>query len=255
MQNGQSVGYASRALTPTESQYAQIEKELLAIVFACDHFEAYIYGRDEIHVKTDHKPLESIMRKPLNNAPTRLQRMLLKLQKHNLSVTYRKGTTIVLADTLSRAYLSDDDICEFLTNLETVDHTSSLMVRKDRLQQIKHATKDDPVLLQLKQMIQSGWPNDKKKVPPSIRAYYDFRDELIVQDHLVFKGSKLVGGSLSEPHTSEKLGTVVTYTNNYEKKRRISIFGWYGRFTYTNNSNEKRTNSIFGWYDCSCRKR
>ena len=192
MQNGQPVGYASRALTPTESQYAQIEKELLAIVFACDHFEAYIYGRDEIHVETDHKPLESIMRKPLNNAPTRLQRMLLKLQKHNLSVTYRKGTTIVLADTLSRAYLSDDDVCEFSTNLETVDHTSSLMVRKDRLQQIKHATKDDPVLLQLKQMIQSGWPNDKKKVPPSIRAYYDFRDELIVQDHLVFKGSKLV---------------------------------------------------------------
>ena len=73
MQNGQPVGYASRALTPTESQYAQIEKELLAIVFASDHFEAYIYGRDEIHVETDHKPLESIMRKPLNNAPTRLQ--------------------------------------------------------------------------------------------------------------------------------------------------------------------------------------
>ena len=35
--------------------------------------------------------------------------------------------------------------------------------------------------------------------------------------------------SLSEPHTSEKLGTVVTYTNNYEKKRTISIFGCYGR--------------------------
>ena len=29
-------------------------------------------------------------------------------------------------------------------------------------------------------------------MPPSIRAYYDFRDELIVHDHLVFKGSKLV---------------------------------------------------------------
>ena len=48
MQNRQPVGYALRALTPTESQYAQIEKELLAIVFACDHFEAYIYGRDKI---------------------------------------------------------------------------------------------------------------------------------------------------------------------------------------------------------------
>ena len=64
----------------------------------------------------------------------------------------------------------------------------------------------------------------------------------------------VIGASLSKPHTSGKLGTVVMYTN-YEKKRTVSIFGWYGRFMYTNNSDEKRTNSIFGWYDCSCRKR
>ena len=75
---------------------------------------------------------------------------LLKLQKHNLSVTYRKGTTIILADTLSRAHLSNGDVCEFSANLETVDHTSSLTVRKDRL-------KDDPVLSQLQLIIQSGW--------------------------------------------------------------------------------------------------
>ena len=161
-------------------------------MFACDHFDGYIYGRAEVYVETDHKPLETTMRKPLNNAPTRLQRILLRLQKHNLSVTYKKGTTIVLADTLSRAHLSNDDVCKFAINLEAVDHTSPLMVKKERLQQIKHATNDDPVLLQLQQMIQSGWPNDKRKVPPSIRAYYDFRGELIVQDHLVFKGGKLI---------------------------------------------------------------
>ena len=57
MQNGQPVAYASRALTPAKTNYAQIEKELLAIVYACDHFDAYIHGRDAVHVKTDHKPL------------------------------------------------------------------------------------------------------------------------------------------------------------------------------------------------------
>ena len=80
MQNGQPVAYASRALTSTETNYAQIEKELLAIVFACERFEAYIYGRDALHVEMDHKTPESIVLKPLNSAPKRLQRMLLRLQ-------------------------------------------------------------------------------------------------------------------------------------------------------------------------------
>ena len=72
------------------------------------------------------------------------------------SFAIRKGTTVVLADTLSRAHLQKDDVCEFTANLETMDHSALLAVRKDRLQQIKHATKDNPVLLQLQQMIQRG---------------------------------------------------------------------------------------------------
>ena len=60
MQNGQPVAYASRALTPAETRYAQIEKELLAIVFACERFDAYVYGRDLVNVETDHKPLKSL---------------------------------------------------------------------------------------------------------------------------------------------------------------------------------------------------
>ena len=57
MQDGQPISYASRAMTDTEQNYAQIEKELLAIVFACERFNDYIYGRNVVHVETDHKPL------------------------------------------------------------------------------------------------------------------------------------------------------------------------------------------------------
>lgn len=66
MQGGQPVAFTSRALTEAETRYAHIEIELLAIVFACNKFDAYIYGR-EYHAE------ESIMQKPLNDAPKRLQ--------------------------------------------------------------------------------------------------------------------------------------------------------------------------------------
>ena len=99
LQNGQPVAYASRALTSAETRYAQIEKELLAIVFASERFNAYLYGRDKVTVETDHKPLESIVLKPLNSAPQRLQRMLFRLQKYNLVLKYKKGRDMFLADT------------------------------------------------------------------------------------------------------------------------------------------------------------
>ena len=113
LQDGQPVAYASRALTSAETRYAQIEKELLAIVFACTRFEPYVYGRGGVNVDTDHQPLEMIARKPLNAAPKRLQRMLLQLQKFSLTIRYKKGKLMYLANTLSRAHppeAEEDDI-------------------------------------------------------------------------------------------------------------------------------------------------
>ena len=135
LQGGQPVAYTTRALTDTEVNYAQIEKELLAIVFACEKFDAYIYGLDCVRVQTDHKPLESIFRKELCTAPKRLQRMLLRLQKYSLDVTYLKGEKMLVADTLSRAYLPEVNSCIFVRELEEVDHRADLPVGDERWQQ------------------------------------------------------------------------------------------------------------------------
>ncbi|KAL7876961.1 hypothetical protein SRHO_G00036040 [Serrasalmus rhombeus] len=100
LQEGHPVCYASPALTDTEKRYAQIEKDLLAIVFAAKRFHQYVYGRP-VTVQSDHKPLEVIMRKQLSKAPARLQTMMLQLQRYDLHVTYTPGKDMHIADTIT----------------------------------------------------------------------------------------------------------------------------------------------------------
>ena len=102
LQGNKPTAYASCALTDTEKRYAQIEKELLAVVYALEKFNQYVYGKT-VQVESDHKPLESITKKSLCQAPPRLQRMLLQLQKYDFILSYKPGKEMVIADTLSRA--------------------------------------------------------------------------------------------------------------------------------------------------------
>ena len=101
LQQGEPVAFAFKSLSETEQRYANIERELLAVVFACKRFKTYVLGRD-FTVESDHKPLEMIALKNLVAAPPRLQRMLLRLQLFNCTIKYRPGKEMLLADALSR---------------------------------------------------------------------------------------------------------------------------------------------------------
>ena len=103
--NWQPVAFSSSSLTATEQSYAQIEKETLAIVHAFCKFDQLLFGKSEITVHSDHKPLETIFKHPLASAPCHLQSMMLTLQRYSFTVEYRKGSSLLIADTLSRAPL------------------------------------------------------------------------------------------------------------------------------------------------------
>ena len=106
LQGNKPIAYAIRALTDTEKIYAQIEKELLAVVYALEKFNQYVYGKT-VQVESDHKPLESITKKSLCQASPRLQRILLRLQKYDVILNYKSGKEMMIADTLSRACCID----------------------------------------------------------------------------------------------------------------------------------------------------
>ena len=60
VQQGQHITFASRALTDRKTLYAQIEKELLAIVWSTNKFNQYILGLKVVHVESDHEPLKAV---------------------------------------------------------------------------------------------------------------------------------------------------------------------------------------------------
>ncbi|XP_062576513.1 uncharacterized protein K02A2.6-like [Saccostrea cucullata] len=191
MQDGHPVVYASRALTQTECNYAQIEKELLAVVFGLERFENYTYGR-HVKIESDHKPLEIIQRKSLVMAPRRLQRMLLRLQKFDYEIVYKKGAEMYVADTLSRAYLpaSEEDMEK--ASIFDIDQRSYISISEAKIMKIKEASEEDETMKLLKHVIKSGWPDCKDELPDKVQCYFPFRDELVIQDGLVFKGERVV---------------------------------------------------------------
>ena len=85
------VAYASRALINTESRYAQIEKEALAITWGCERFSSYILGK-HITLETDHKPLVPLLSyKLLDNLPPRVLRFRLRLMKFDYNIHHVPG--------------------------------------------------------------------------------------------------------------------------------------------------------------------
>ena len=119
------IAYGSRTLNPAETRYSTIERELLAIVWACNHYRPYLYGRKFI-LYTDHRPLEWIFH--LRDPASRLCRWRLKLAEYDYSVKYKPGIFNTNADALSRIPLNaitrlTNEIMNTPVNNKTVEYS------------------------------------------------------------------------------------------------------------------------------------
>ena len=201
LQAGRPVAFASRTLTERERHYSQIEKECLALVFSSNRFDHYLHGKKNITALTDHKLLETILRKSIKQAPKRLQRMMLRLQKYHLNAVYKKGRDMHISDHLSRSALSisenikleEYDIFsiqeenELMQDIKEIDPDLYHDVSDRTLLQVPEATVADDNLMTLAEMVTYGWPDDKSQVPPNIREYWPYRDELAVQRGILYR--------------------------------------------------------------------
>lgn len=189
MQDGKIVSCASRSLSDTEKNYAVIEKEFLAITFACKKFHTYIYGQSVV-VKSDHKPLSSIMLKDLSKIQSsKLQRMRLRLYNYKLKVEYSPGKFLFLADFLSRNFLETGNKEEDTTFTETV---LSVNMSDEKRELFKRETGNDPVLKDILFYNKNGWPKDSSKIHDHLKFYFKIKSDLFIEDSLIYYENRLL---------------------------------------------------------------
>ena len=180
----QPIAFASKS-KDMETRYANIERELLAIVFACQRFSTYLLGRSFL-AESDHKPLEMIAMKNLANVPPCLRRMLLELQRYDVIIKYRPGKEMQLANALSHCLVRASQEIKLDMRVDYIAFT------KPWIEKLKDSTQRDPILATVYQLTQQGWPHQRRHVPCLARRYWDFRDELSTDDGMLLKGPRLI---------------------------------------------------------------
>ena len=183
---------ASRRLTETEQRYSQLEREALAIRWACERCYTYLIG-STFTVLSDNKALESLMNNANSRPPMRIERWLIYLQQFDFKVKHPPGK-INGADYLSRHAmpLSPKDRRSVTYREATVRQlVLSVVPRAVSLTEIQTATAQDPQLTKLLPLLLSG---DKEgvKADSTISQFHQVFDELSHAENVILRGSQIV---------------------------------------------------------------
>ena len=204
--NLRPVAYASKSLTEAECRYANIERELLAVLFSVEHLKHFVYARD-VTIISDHKPLLAVFKKCIHNMAPRLARMMLRLSDYNITMLYKAGKEMFLSDALSRLRTHDVNKGTTLPNIDVTIHEIDTNVSLSQMQNLQKVTNEDPVSQLLKRYIADGWPSTADECQESVRKYFSFRDELCIVDGLILKGRCIVIPESHRPVSLAKLHT------------------------------------------------
>lgn len=221
MQKNRPIAYASKSLSPAESRYANIERELLACVFGAERFHTYVYGKPFL-IESDHRPLEMISKKNLTAAPARLQRMLLRLQNYDYTIKYVPGPQMTLPDSLSRLPKTSVD-----SEIDLNVKVCHVQFSSQRITQLRDETEKDEQLSCLKQIIANGFPESNRDMPRNIVQFWSFRDQLSLDNGLILKGTQIIIPESLRGEYLEKIHQAHQGITRCQQRARNSVF-WPG---------------------------
>ena len=186
------VEFTSRTLSSAERNYAQIEKEGLAIIFGIKRFQLYLYDR-KFTLVTDHQPLTRIFG-PKSSVPplaaARLQRWAVFLSGYDFDIIFKNSADNANADFCSRLPLQS------LANDEDLDPdvryvfatvTDELPVNAA---EIAEGTKTDCLLVKVYEYTSSGWPGTCPS--PELRPFWNRRDEPSLENGCLSWGRRVI---------------------------------------------------------------
>ena len=192
MDNGEEkpIAFASRTLTKSERNYAQIEKEALGIIFGIKKFHQYLLGRNFTLI-TDHKPLLHILG-PKSAIPTmaasRMQRWAILLSQYDYNIEYRSSKDNAVADALSRLPHEDSDEgtegAIYVT--EVVDSDFPVTAAE-----IAAETQKDSVLKQVYEQTMNGW-SETMPLSDELKPYHSRRFELSCDQGCIKWGHRVI---------------------------------------------------------------
>ena len=200
LQDGRPVHYGSKALVNNEQDFAPIEGEMLAIVYATMKWHHYLYGRRFL-VETDHKPLVDIKNKNIALAPPRIRGMLMQTSQYDFELRHKPGKDMVLPDTLSR--LSSAENFQ-IPGLKIGVH-SIVDITDTRLKQLVEDTANDLVLQRLLSVFQKGWPSSIKGLHQDLRPFWSIRDDISFMDGLLMCGSRIIIPAVARKRTLDTI--------------------------------------------------
>ena len=198
IQKGKVVCYASRALTKTEQNYQNLEREALGTIWGMEKFHYFLYEK-EFTLQTDQNPLVSIYKKHMIDISPRVQRLIVRSFPYlPFKVVYKKGVDISVADALSTVTPMDPEDNIKLPIIAVNMITTQVLMSTDfqdnffnKLQCLRESTLQDEQLTWLKGYINTGFPCDKKNLLTDLHEFWPHKEMLSIKSGLITCGTRI----------------------------------------------------------------
>ncbi len=202
------VFFASRLLNESEKEYPQIDKEFLAIVWALERLDAFVYGQD-LTIRTDHRPLLGIVKKPMWQLSTRQQRFVARSMRYTFKLEFMPGREMFVADFLSRSVDDSGPECRCRmmgTDIRLEEAFVSLVettpIADELVEKIRRDAMTDPAYEATLRAYRTSFPPE---CGPVCGEYWAAREELTAEGGLLFYQGRMVVPRASRKRVIEGL--------------------------------------------------